>query len=100
MTVPIARQEEIALKRVARLLKILQCIRTRRPGERIGRDALAKECSCSQRTIQRDIELLQFQAQVPIDYDPATHSYILPSKGWAYPLVEMTLEDVMALALA
>lgn len=91
-------QSSDALQRVARLLKILTLIRSRRPGELLGRPQLAEACGCAERTIQRDIDLLQ--SQTPLAYDHTAKTYTLPAKGWAYPIVELTVPDVLALALA
>ena len=85
-------------RHVARLFKIVLYVRSRRPGESVGRRELAAFCRCSERTVQRDVLLLQ--ADLPLEYDRGTKSYTLPEKGWAYPLVPMGAEDAMALALA
>jgi predicted DNA-binding transcriptional regulator YafY len=85
---------------VARLFKILLLVRNRRPGRTLHRRDLADACACDERTIQRDIRLLRDQIHVPIEWDPAANAYRITEKGWAFPLVEMTLEDAMALALA
>jgi predicted DNA-binding transcriptional regulator YafY len=85
--------------RAARLFKIATLVASRRPGERIGREQLAAACDCTPKTIQRDIQCLQ-AAAIPLEYDTAERSYTLCERGWAYPLVRMTANDAMALALA
>ena len=88
-----------ALAHVARLIKIVTLVRSRRPAERLGRPALARACECVPRTIARDINLLQ-EAGIPVEYDRALRSYTLPDKGWVYPVAILTPEDALALALA
>lgn len=92
--------ESEALSRVTRLFQIVTALRSLRPGQRLGRAELAAECGVNVRTIQRDIELLQGQAHVPIDYDRTRRTYVLPDVGWRYPSVALTVEDALALALA
>ncbi len=88
-----------ALAHVARLIKIVTLVRSRRKGERLGRVALAQACECVPRTITRDLSLLE-QAGIPIEYDAGQHSYTLPDQGWVYPVATLTPEDALALALA
>lgn len=88
-----------ALAHVARLIKIVVLVRSRRPAERLGRTALAQGCECVPRTIGRDISLLE-EAGIPIEYDRTLRSYTLPDKGWVYPIATLTPEDALGLALA
>ncbi len=88
-----------ALAHVARLIKIVTLVRSRRDGERLGRAALAQACDCVPRTITRDLGLL-WQAGIPIEYDPGRRTYLLPATGWVYPVAALTPEDALALALA
>lgn len=88
-----------ALQRVARLFKIVTCLRSQTPGRPLGRQALADACECDKRTIQRDLQLLQ-EADIYIEYDPRTRTYTLPEKGWVFPVSALTAEDALALALA
>ncbi|MCA9235861.1 MAG: HTH domain-containing protein [Planctomycetales bacterium] len=62
-------------ERVARSLKVLQCIMG--PG-RWDAEALAQECECSTRTIQRHLQVLAM-AGVPFRYDPELRSNRVPS---------------------
>ena len=96
---PLTSGHSDALAHVARLIKIVTLVRSRREGERLGRMALACACECVPRTIARDLDLL-VQAGIPIEYDPALRSYTLPDKGWVYPVATLTPEDALALALA
>lgn len=93
-------QENDALTRAARLFQIVTLLRSRRPGQRLGRAALAEACGCDTRTIQRDIDLLQMHAHVPLAYDRKGRTYALTDAGWTYPVVHLTVEDALALALA
>ena len=88
-----------ALWRVARLFKIITLIRSQPPGRPLGRQELADACACDKRTIQRDLQLLQ-EAGIPVDYDPRCRAYVLPDKGWVFPIAPLTAEDALALALA
>lgn len=89
------------LTRVIRLLKIVLRLQQRRSDERIGRAILAEECSTTIRSISRDIELLQNPPlSLPLTYDAATRTYLLAKSGWSLPVLSLTLEDVLALALA
>ncbi len=96
---PTAPSHSDALAHVARLIKIVTLVRSRREGERLGRSALARVCECVPRTIARDLDLLA-EAGIPIEYDPALRSYTLPDKGWVYPVATLTPEDALSLALA
>jgi predicted DNA-binding transcriptional regulator YafY len=93
-----------ALQRVARLFTIVtlvrsQTLRSQTPDRPLGRQALADACQCDIRTVQRDLRLLQ-EAGISIDYDPHCRSYVLPEKGWVFPVAPLTPEDALALALA
>lgn len=86
------------MPRIERLLKILTLLKSRRPGERLGRARLAEECSCGIRTIQRDLDLLM--TQTSLCYDASVGSYDLPENGWTYPITTLTLPEVFSLSLA
>lgn len=61
---------------------------------------MAEACQCDVRTIQRDLDLLVGQAQIPLEYDREARAYRLPDRGWTYPVIDLNLEDVMVLAFA
>ena len=88
-----------ALQRVARLFKIITLVRSQTRGRPLGRQELADACACDKRTIQRDLQMLQ-EAGIPVDYDPRCRAYVLPDKGWVFPIAALTPEDALALALA
>lgn len=88
-----------ALQRVARLFTIITLVRSQTQGRPLGRRELAEACACDIRTVQRDLRLLQ-EAGIYIDYDPHCRSYVLPVKGWVFPVAPLMPEDALALALA
>ena len=88
-----------ALQRVARLFKILTLVRSQTRGRPLGRRELAEGCECDARTIQRDLRLLQ-EAGISVEYDYRCRAYVLPEKGWVFPIAPVTAEDALALALA
>lgn len=78
----------------------LTLLRSRPPRARIGRAELAAACECDVRTVQRDLTLLQDHGLAPIEYDRASRTYRLTDTDWAYPVVSLTAQDALALALA
>ena len=86
------------VSQVVRLFTILHLVAARRQGRAITRRQLADVCTCSIKTIQRDIEDLK-SASVPIFWDEAEQSYVLPDKGWTLPTLLLTQTDALALAL-
>ena len=79
-------------KRLARMLKIMVLIKARR---RLNRKDLAEECEVSVRTIQRDINSLNY-AGVPIFWSDGyeiTPDFFLPP-------MNLTLGEVVPLAIA
>lgn len=88
-----------ALQRVARLFKIVTLVRSHASCQTLGRGALAEACLCSERTIQRDMELLA-GAGIPIAYDFSRCAYTLPKdSGWVFPIMSLIPEDALTLAL-
>ncbi|MBV9852108.1 MAG: WYL domain-containing protein [Armatimonadetes bacterium] len=92
------RQQDDALRRAARLFRIVTLVFSRPPGDPLGRDELSLECGCDPRTVQRDLDLLR-EAGVPLEYDRAARAYALPEKGWVLPIDPLTPQDALALAL-
>jgi len=93
--IPVASE---ALQRVARLFRIITLVQSQMKGRPLGRRELAEACGCDVRTVQRDLQLLQ-EADIPIEYDYGRHAYVLPEKGWVFPIAPLTAEDALALAL-
>ncbi len=79
------------IKRVTRLLKVLQMLQAR-AGE--NPDGLAKANGVSRRTVFRDIEALK-EAGVPVAYDRETDRYSLPG-AYLLPPTNFTAEEAMA----
>ena len=78
--------------RIHRLLKILTLIQSDSTWT-AGR--LATECEVSERTIYRDMKMLE-GAGIPYFYDPQTRSYHI-RRDFFMPPVEMTLDESLAL---
>ena len=93
-----SRGQSDAIQRVARLFKIVTHVQSQTRGRPLGRTALAQACGCDVRTIQRDLALL-LEAGIPISYDRRRRAYVLPEKGWTFPVAPLTGEDALALAL-
>ena len=92
-------QRDDALRRAVRLFKIVTLVLTNPPGFPLGRDELSFSCGCGVQTIHRDVKELR-SAGVPLEYDPQSRSYRLPDKEWGLPLVSLTSQDALAVALA
>ena len=92
-------QRDDALQRAARLFRIVTLVFASPLGSSLGRDELSFACDCDPRTIQRDVNLLR-AAGVPLEYDARAHAYTLPTKDWAFPIVQLTPRDALAVALA
>ncbi len=86
---------------------------TRRPLERIftihqrisrGRfpncRQLAEEIEVTQKTVQRDISFMRNELDLPLEYDPVRHGYFYEKPVSDFPLLKITVEDVVALFLA
>lgn len=66
-------------------------------GRSLNAPELAELCSCSQRTIYRDIDILQ-QSGMSLHYDPAHGGYRLPTRQ-QLPPAELTLPETLALII-
>jgi proteasome accessory factor B len=86
---------------------------TRRPIERIFRiheqvqrgrfpncRKLAEKINVTQKTMQRDINFMRDDLGLPIEYDPVRHGYYYTQPVGEFPLLEMSVEDAVALFLA
>ena len=92
-------QRNDALRRAVRLFKIVTLVLANPPGSPLGRDELSFSCGCGIQTIHRDVKELR-SAGVPLEYDPQSRSYRLPDKEWGFPLVSLSSQDALAVALA
>ncbi len=61
---------------------------------------LARELEVSAKTIQRDIDYMRDQQQLPIDYDSSTRSYIYTRPVKTLPAFSITEGDLLALFIA
>ena len=55
-------------------------------------------CSCSARTIMRDIETLKNDYGAPIEYDPSNRGYFLLNPGWELT-VPILSDDVLSMSI-
>ena len=55
-------------------------------------------CSCSTRTIMRDIETLKNDYGAPIEYDPSNRGYFLLNPGWELT-VPILSDDVLSMSI-
>ena len=92
-------QRDDSLRRAIRLFKIVTLVLSNPPGTPLGRDELSFSCGCGIQTIHRDVKDLR-SVGVPLEYDAPTRSYRLPDKEWVLPLVPLTSQDALAVALA
>ncbi len=83
---------EAELAKLHRVMKILQLIQTQ-TGWNV--DRLVQECGVGQRTIYRDLDMLQ-KAGVPIYYDEETRGYRVRA-DYYMPPVELTVEEALAI---
>ena len=79
----------------ARLHRILRIMQLTQVQQGWDATALAKECGVTERTIYRDMKMLQ-QAGIPFDFEEATRSYRIRQDFYMRP-VELTLEEALAL---
>lgn len=87
------------MRRATRLFKIVTLVFANPAGAALGRDELSFACGCDIQTIHRDVKTLR-AAGVPLEYNARAKSYQLPDKDWAFPLVTLTAQDMVTLALA
>jgi predicted DNA-binding transcriptional regulator YafY len=86
---------------------------SRRPLERITKihemvrrggypncSGIAAEIEVTPKTIQRDITFMRDELQLPIEYDAVRHGYYYTREVGDFPLLEVTVEDAVALFLA
>jgi len=81
--------------RIARVLGVLNLIQSR---GRWNARAIADELKCSERTVYRDLEVLEF-AGVPWHFDEATQCYRV-RPDYRFPALMLTDEEILGQALA
>jgi predicted DNA-binding transcriptional regulator YafY len=82
-------------ERMARVLKVLELIQSR---GRWNAKAIAEELGCSERTVYRDLEVLEF-AGVPWFFDEADQCYRV-RPDYRFPVFGLTEEEALGQALA
>ena len=61
---------------------------------------LAKEVEVSTKTIQRDIEYMKYQLDLPLEYDDSRHGYYYTEAVTHFPTIPATEGEVLALFVA
>ncbi len=82
---------------VERMLRIHDRLRD---GAELNCTQLARELEVSRKTIQRDIDHMRDRLGLPIEYDRAAHSYAYTEPVEAFPTVQMSEGDAVALFVA
>lgn len=82
-------------ERMARVLKVLELIQSR---GRWNAKAIADELECSERTVYRDLDVLEF-AGVPYFFDEADQCYRV-RPDYRFPVFGLTEEEALGQALA
>lgn len=82
-------------ERMARVLKVLELIQSR---GRWNAKAIADELDCSERTVYRDLDVLEF-AGVPYYFDEADQCYRV-RPDYRFPVFGLTEEEALGQALA
>ena len=82
-------------ERMARVLKVLELIQSR---GRWNAKAIADELGCSERTVYRDLDVLEF-AGVPWHYDETDQCYRV-RPDYRFPVFGLTEEEALGQALA
>ena len=71
-----------------------------RDGATLNCTQLALEMEVSRKTIQRDVDHMRDRLGLPIEYDRANHSYVYTRAVEAFPTVQMSEGDAVALFVA
>ncbi|WP_221032520.1 helix-turn-helix transcriptional regulator [Actomonas aquatica] len=82
---------------VERMLRIHERLRD---GDAVNCTQLAREMEVSRKTIQRDIDHMRDRLGLPLEYDRAAHSYAYTAPVEAFPTVQMSEGDAVALFVA
>lgn len=84
----------------AALTRVLRIHQALAKGNRLDAVRLAEELSLSPRTIKRDIERLRDFHGAPIEWDRARRTYVYTRPCPELPLLNLTADEALALALA
>ena len=83
---------------LARMLRIHE--RLRAGGPRTNCRELARELEVSYKTVQRDIDFMRDQLELPIDYDPASRGFFYSQPVVQFPSVQVSEGELVALFVA
>ncbi len=61
---------------------------------------LSEELEVSPKTIQRDIDFLRDQRNVPLEYDPVKHGFYYTEPNYSLPAIDITESDLFAVSVA
>ncbi len=82
---------------VERMMRLHDLLREGRP---VNCTRFAAELDVSRKTIQRDIDHMRDRLGLPIEYDRAAHSYVYTAPVEAFPTLQMSEGDAVALFVA
>ena len=82
------------------LERITKIHETVRRGRYPNCSGIATEIEVAPKTIQRDISFMRDELLLPIEYDAVRHGYYYTQEVGDFPLLEVTVEDAVALFLA
>src|SRR3954468_8106116 len=82
---------------LARMLRIHHAIKS---GRRPTANTLAAELEISTKTIQRDVEFMRSQLQLPLEWDPYKYGYIYTEEVSSFPTIQITEGELVALVVA
>jgi len=92
-----ARKE---LKTRTPIQRMLQIHNRLQAGKYPNCSSLAKELEVSSKTIQRDMEYIRDQLDVPVEYDSVRHGYYYTEPVTSFPTIPTTDGEVLALFVA
>ena len=61
---------------------------------------LAKALEVSPKTVQRDIDFMRYQLDLPIEYDQVRHGFFFSGEVTHFPTVHITEAELVALLVA
>jgi predicted DNA-binding transcriptional regulator YafY len=82
---------------MARIHEIFRAIKSQR---RPNCSSLAKTLEVSAKTIQRDVDYMRYQLNLPIEYDEERHGFYFTEQVTHFPAVHITESELIALLVA
>jgi len=82
---------------MARMEQIYRAIKTQR---RANCSSLAQKLEVSAKTVQRDIDYMRYQLNLPIEYDQERHGFYFTEAVTHFPSVHITESELIALLVA